>query len=104
MADLDRLTWAPCPGRQAPPLRSSISDMIWYPLSGPSRSNARIAARTSPRPAFLPRGGPGGPGGPGPQPPHGPPTPPPQCPGPRRPPQAPGHSQEILLCRVAYPR
>src|ERR1035441_8134600 len=40
--------------------------MIWYPLRGPSRSRARIAARTSPRPAFGPRDEPGGAG---PQPP-----------------------------------
>ena len=36
--------------------------MIWYPLRGPSRSRAKIAARTSPRPAFGPRAEPGGPG------------------------------------------
>src|SRR5215471_17248895 len=47
--------------------------MIWYPLRGPSRSRARIAARTSPRPAFWVRAEPGGPGH---QPSHGPPKPP----------------------------
>jgi len=57
---------------------------------GPSRSKAKIAARTSPRPAFGPRG-PGGPGGPGHQPPHGPPKPPPQWPF--RPPKPRSHAR-----------
>ena len=53
--------------------------MIWYPLRGASRSRARIAARTSPRPTFGPRNGPGGPGH---QAPGGPPKPRAQSGGP----------------------
>src|SRR5262249_24409846 len=59
--------------------------MIWYPLRGPSLSSAKIAARTSPRPAFGPRAParapPANPGGPRPPPPPrpaGPAGPPPE--------------------------
>src|SRR5580693_8579932 len=68
-----------------------MSDMIWYPVRGPSCSRARIAARTSPRPAFRPRPAPGDPGGPGHQEPHGPPDPPHWPPlGPPKPPRTHG--------------
>src|SRR5262245_61821218 len=65
--------------------------MIWYPLRGPSPSSARIAARTSPRPAFGPRAEPGGPG-------HQPPQCPPNVPGPPGPPGPGGH------CLVPFER
>jgi hypothetical protein len=46
-------------GFQAPPVRSAIWLMIWYPFMGSTDSTSRIAARTSPRRTFGPRGPPG---------------------------------------------
>src|ERR1017187_6593552 len=67
--------------------------MIWCPVRGPSCSSARIAARTSPRPAFGPRAGAGGPGH---RRPNGPPKPPGQWPAPSARPKVP--AQASLLC------